>query len=265
MGTIWCRGCSFTFGEGLQFFSNLNSVNIPKYHMFDYEELTHSQFRYIQNNRYSKLLADLLGTIDSNSSNNGGSNEGIYRDLSLLNINDTNIKVKDKTGYKRENYLTLVDIDYIVIQFTNIYRDDLLIDGKVYPQINIVTSIDEYVERFLKGNLTFDEYTKLICEQTITKFKELFKIIEAKKPNIKIRVFSWEPELDGYLRNDEYFKDKTITFTYKNREFKTLRDIIYSKSKLTIEETFFPNCVNDQHMNLEGHKLIAESIYKTLI
>ena len=36
MGVVWCRGCSFTFGEGLQFFSNLKSVDIPKQHMFDY-------------------------------------------------------------------------------------------------------------------------------------------------------------------------------------------------------------------------------------
>jgi hypothetical protein len=264
MGAIWCRGCSFTFGEGLQFFSNLKSVTIPKQHTFDYEELTHAQYRFIQNNRYSKLLADLLGVVDANSSKNGGSNNGIHKELCLLNVNDTEIKIKDRVGYKRETYLTLDEIDYIVIQFTNIYRDDLFINGKLYPQLNVVSNIDEYVKKYLNDNLTFEEYTKMICEETIKKFKDIFKTIEQKKPGIKIRVFSWENELDEYLRIDEYFKDKTITFNYKDKEYKTLRDIIYSKIKLTIQETFHPNCKDDQHMNLDGHKLIAESIFKTL-
>jgi hypothetical protein len=264
MGAIWCRGCSFTFGEGLQFFSNLKSVTIPKQHMFDYEELTHVQYRFIQNNRYSKLLADLLGSVDVNSSKNGGSNDGIYKELRLLSINDNEIKIKDRVGYNRETYTRLDEIDYIVIQFTNIYRDELLINNKLYPQLNMVTNVDEYIKTYLKDDLTFDDYTKILCEQTINKFKNVFKKIEQKKPNIKIRVFSWENELDEYLRLDEYFKDKIITFNYKDKEYKTLRDIVYSKSKLTIQETFHPNCRNDQHMNLEGHKLIAESIFKTL-
>ena len=265
MGVIWCRGCSFTFGEGLQFFSNLKSVTIPKQHMFDYEQLTHAQYRFIQNNRYSKLLADLLGGVDVNSSKNGGSNDGIYKELRLLSINDKEIKIKDRVGYNRETYTRLDEIDYIVIQFTNIYRDELLINGKVYPQLNMETGVNEYIKKYLKDDLTFDDYTKILCEQTINKFKNVFKTIEQQKPDIKIRVFSWESELDEYLRLDEYFKDKTITFNYKDKEYKTLRDMVYSKSKLTIQETFHPNCRNDQHMNLEGHRLIAESIYKTLI
>jgi len=232
--------------------------------MFDYEQLTHAQYRFIQNNRYSKLLADLLGGVDVNSSKNGGSNDGMYKELRLLSINDNEIKIKDRVGYNRETYTRLDEIDYIVIQFTNIYRDELLINSKVYPQLNMVTNVDEYIKTYLKDDLTFDDYTKILCEQTINKFKNVFKKIEQKKPNIKIRVFSWENELDEYLRLDEYFKDKIITFNYKDKEYKTLRDIVYSKSKLTIQETFHPNCRNDQHMNLEGHKLIAESIFKTL-
>lgn len=233
--------------------------------MFDYEDLTHAQYRFIQNNRYSKILADLLGGVDVNTSKNGGTNNGIHNELQLLKVNDTEIKIKNRLGYKKETYVRLDEIDYIVIQFTNIYRDALLIDGRVYPQLNMVNSTHEYIKKYLTADFTFDDYTKMLCEQTVIKFKTIFKKIEEKNPNIKIRVFSWENELDEYLRNDEYFKDKTIIFNYKDKEYKTLRDIIYSKLKLTIQETFHPNCINDQHMNLEGHKLIAESIYKTLI
>jgi hypothetical protein len=111
MGVIWCRGCSFTFGEGLQFFSNLKSVTIPKQHMFDYEQLTHAQYRFIQNNRYSKLLADLLGGIDVNSSKNGGSNDGIYKELRLLSINDKEIKIKDRISKSIVFIFELTDCD----------------------------------------------------------------------------------------------------------------------------------------------------------
>ena len=98
-GVVWCRGCSFSFGEGLQYFSNLPSVVIPKIHEFDYFELRHSQYRFIQNNRYSKLLADKLGTIDVNASANGGTNNDIYN--ALLELYNTKNDKKQKQWLRK--------------------------------------------------------------------------------------------------------------------------------------------------------------------
>ena len=262
-GVVWTRGCSFTFGEGLQYFSNLPSVVIPQIHEFDYFELRHSQYRFIQNNRYSKLLADKLGTIDVNASGNGGTNNEIYNALLEL-YNTKNEPNQDRMAYLNETFVPLCDVKVIVVQLTNIFRDVIELDGKLYPLQNMAPTFDDYVEMCIKPNMSFDSFIERAAKHLLDKFKELFIKIETENPNIKIRLFSWENDIDDVMRKDDYFKDKLVTFNYNNKEFKTLRDIIYSYSKLTIAETFFPKCIDDQHMNLDGHKLIAESIFKTL-
>lgn len=262
-GVVWCRGCSFSFGEGLQYFSNLPSVVIPKIHQFDYFELRHSQYRFIQNNRYSKLLADKLGTIDVNASSNGGTNNDIYNALLEL-YNTKNEAKKDRMAYQSETFVPLCDVSLIVIQFTNIFRDVIKLDGLTYPLQNMAPTFDDYVEMFIKKNMTLEQFCERVAKQILDKFKVLLQQIEAANPTIKIRVISWENDIDSVMRNDEYYKDKIVTFDYKDNKFNTLRDIIYSYSKLTIAEMFTRKCIDDQHMNIEGHELIAESIYKTL-
>ena len=206
-GVVWARGCSFTFGEGLQYFSNLPSVTIPSIHVFDYFELRHSQYRFIQNNRYSKLLADMLGTIDVNASGNGGTNNEIYNALLEL-YNTKNEPKQDRMAYLNETFVPLCDVDVIVIQFTNIFRDVISLDGKLYPLQNMAPTFDDYVEMFIKPNMTFEEFSARVATQILDKFKTLFVKIEQQYPRIKIRVISWENDIDDVMRKDEYYKDK---------------------------------------------------------
>jgi lysophospholipase L1-like esterase len=152
----------------------------------------------------------------------------------------------------------------IVIQFTSIFRDVIILDGVKYPLQNMAPTFDEYVELFIKKNMTLEQFCERAAEQVLDKFKVILQKIEVANPTIKIRVISWENDIDSVMRNDEYYKDKVVDFQYKDKTFKNLREIIYSYSKLTIAESFTRRCIDDQHMNIEGHKLIAESIYKTI-
>ena len=262
-GIVWARGCSFTFGEGLQYFSNLQSVVIPNIHQFDYFELRHSQYRFIQNNRYSKLLADKLGVVDVNASGNGGTNNEIYNALLEL-YNTKDVARDDRMAFQSETFVPLSDVGLIVIQFTNIFRDIIELDGVKYPLQNMSPTFEAYVEMFINKNMTLEQFCERAAMQILDKFKTLLQKIEVANPNIQIRVISWENDIDVVMRNNEYYKNKVVTFDYNNKTFNTLRDLIYSYSKLTIAETFYPKCKDDQHMNIEGHKLIAESIYKTI-
>jgi hypothetical protein len=205
----------------------------------------------------------MLGTIDVNASGNGGTNNEIYNALLEL-YNTKNEPKEDRRAYLTETFVPLCDVDIIVIQFTNIFRDVIVLDGVTYPLQNMSPNFDSYVDTFIKNNMTLEDFYNKASKQVVEKFKILFEKIEEKNPNVKIRVFSWEDEIDAIIRNDEYFKDKVIEFNYNGKTFKTLRDIIHSYEKLTIAEVFTRRCIGDQHMNLEGHTLIAESIYKTI-
>jgi hypothetical protein len=171
---------------------------------------------------------------------------------------------QDRMAYQSETFVPLCDVGLIVIQFTSIFRDVIILDGVKYPLQNMAPTFDDYVEMFIKKNMTLEQFCERAAAQILDRFKVLLQKIEQVNPNIKIRVIAWENDIDSVMRNDAYYKDKIVDFEYKDKTFKNLREIIYSYSKLTIAESFTRRCINDQHMNLEGHTLIAESIYKTI-
>ena len=261
MGGVWVRGCSFSFGEGLQYFSKLPTVIIPEQHYFDYFELTHAQYRFIQNHRYSKLLADKLGTFDINVSTNGGTHNRIFFELENLYKGDFK---KTHKSYQSELSVNLNEIDVIVIQFTNLFRDKVEIDGVIYPEICAANSTQDWIERFIETNMSLEEFTSKVANKLLNEFEDLLRKIEKKKPNIKIRVLSWEDQIVPFLKNNQYFSDKFVSLEYKGKTYDCFNDMIYDNTGLTIQETFYPKCANDLHFNMEWHELVAESIFKTL-
>lgn len=257
---IWCRGCSFTFGEGLQYFSELPSVNIPNKQYWDSKYLTNAQYQFIRYNRYSKLLADKLNTIDINGSNNGGTNKTIYQALERL----LSPKYTDSNKpYTDEHYVDLNEIGLIVIQFTDLFRENIEIDNIMFDPASIYKDKDSW-EASISKNMLFEEFVKKAAEKTISEFEILLKKIEEQNPNIIIRVFNWFPETDNAIANNEYFKDKLLKFTIDGKVYSNFKDMIYGKHGLTIEETFYPKCGNDQHFNLIGQKLITDTIYDSI-
>jgi hypothetical protein len=260
---VWCKGCSFTFGEGLQYFSELPSINIPIGQTWYEEYLTHSQYKFIQNNRYSKLLANKLNTIDINSSQNGGGNESILNSLKSL-LEPKRLHDLKRPYYIDEHYVNLNDIGLIVIQFTDLFRDEIEIDNILFPPARVVKSNDEFEKIIIKNGITFETFVKKVVEHTLNEFEIILKKIEEINPNIIIRVFNWFGELDEPLRSSKYFKDKVLTFNINGVKYTNFKEIIYANLGLTIQETFFPKCKNDQHFNLNGQKLIADTIYDSI-
>lgn len=257
---IWCRGCSFTFGEGLQYFSELPSVNIPDEQYWDSKYLTNAQYQFIRYNRYSKLLADKLNTIDINGSLNGGTNATIYNALKQL----LSPKYSNNTSpYLDEHYIELNEIGLIVIQFTDLFREHIKIDDILYEPASKYKDKFDWIETVSK-TITFETFVEKVAEKTIKQFEILLKEIQEKNPDVIIRVFNWFPETDNAIRNNEYFKDKLLKFEIDGKTYNNFKDMIYGKHGLTIEETFYPKCGHDQHFNLIGQKLITDTIYASI-
>jgi hypothetical protein len=261
---IWCRGCSFTFGEGLQYFSDFSNITIPDGQTWYEEYLTYTQHRYIQQHRYSKLLAEKLNTVDINGSENGGTNKGIYNSLKKLLEPKNKENCKILPYYIDEHYVDLEEIGLIVIQFTDLFRDHIEIDNIVFPPAGIFKDKFDFFDAVMANNITFEDFCEKVAEKTVNEFAELFKEIEKKAPNIIVRVFNWFPEMDKPLRTHEYFKDKVLTFEINNVSYTNFKEMIYAKVGITVEETFYPKLKNDQHFNLNGQKLIADTIYDSI-
>ena len=260
---IWCRGCSFTFGEGLQYFSDFSTITIPMGQTWYEEYLTHTQHRFIQNHRYSKLLANKLNTVDINGSENGGTNGKTLASLDKLLRPKDALNCKIRPTYLDEHYIELEELGLIVIQFTDLFREDVEINGKRFNAASKYKNSNDWINE-IAPIMDFDEFCYKVAESTVNKFEETLKKIEEKNPNIIVRVFNWFPEMDKPLRNNEYFKDKVLTFEINGVSYTNFKDMIYAKLGITVEETFYPKLKNDQHFNLEGHKIIADTIYASI-
>lgn len=71
-------GCSFTWGEGLELYSDLNTINWNSIKNFTYrfDDLVYfmpkSHKRYIESNRFSRIISNYFETFDLVDDKNGG-------------------------------------------------------------------------------------------------------------------------------------------------------------------------------------------------
>ena len=68
-------GCSFTWGQGLYYYSGLDTLVEPEPDSYDANLLTDAHKRYMETLRYPRLVANHFNTFEVVSNQNGGSEE----------------------------------------------------------------------------------------------------------------------------------------------------------------------------------------------
>ena len=65
MNGIVFLGCSFTWGQGLYFYSGLDTLKLPdNEYMFNQNEVTHAHIMYKNKFRFARLVADEFKTFE---------------------------------------------------------------------------------------------------------------------------------------------------------------------------------------------------------
>ena len=67
-------GCSFTWGQGLYYYSNLSTLREPLPDHYDSSLVTSSHIEYMRTIRYPRLVSNYFNTFEYVHPNNGGSN-----------------------------------------------------------------------------------------------------------------------------------------------------------------------------------------------
>jgi len=175
-------GCSFTWGEGLYFYSELDNLPFKENHEFINSEVTQAMRSYKDKYRYLNLLSSALDTWYHSGAKNGGSqwlsNEYLkgglfedgysYTDFKLLiyqftlperNFDryetlDNQIIETDKILKKIENTGVKVITmcwDYQIPMFSEAYKKlfkhrhlDITYNGETRPYFHFLTKNDEY-------------------------------------------------------------------------------------------------------------------------
>ena len=225
-------GCSFMWGEGLYFYSNLaNTPPLKETHQFDGRYLQESHIRFKDKNRFLRIVADEYGMWDIANSGNGGSNV-------------RNIKDYINAFLQKNNKLKISDFGLIIYQFTSHERD----------------YINQYYTN--EGRLTGDV---MPIEEQIEFVNN--EITKWENEEVKVVTLSWYDEFPNHPLYQKYFKHRHVDIeidgdTKNSFEYFLHRD----EYNVTIASDFASQGLqkNDIHFNLKGHKCVAESIIKKL-
>ncbi|NBU82781.1 MAG: hypothetical protein EBS55_14155, partial [Flavobacteriaceae bacterium] len=107
MNGIIFAGDSFTWGQGLYYYSNLPNLKIPKTGHYIDTYVTPSHRKFKDTKRFARLVANEFETFELAKIGNGGSD---YESLDFID------DIFKKNGYKYE------DISYVIFQSTYFMR-----------------------------------------------------------------------------------------------------------------------------------------------
>jgi len=251
-------GDSFTWGQGLYFYSELPNIKQPPHNGFNRYDVTEAHIKYKDSKRFARIVANHYGTFELVKEENGGS------DIETIDFIDS---VFVEKGYSYE------DFDFLFFQTTHFIRSifDFELNGQ--PKKTFITDhhlltqsnyqdFDAWI-RIKKYNI--DEYVKIHIEQVFNKIKNKLKEIESK--GIVCRIMSWDDDYIDLILNDDYMKERFFKITYNDVEYINIKELTTKNNHLLISgdvQNLGGNPPRDGHLSLEGHKVVAKSIIKEI-
>lgn len=263
-------GCSFTWGQGLYYYSDLNRLVYPANEFtYDAKNVTYSHIKYKDTLRYSRLVANHFKTFDCFKIKNGGSEDETFDFLDCLFGNSP---IGSKLHLTDER-LFYDDVDYIVIQTSQLWRNRFFYDeNNPEDWINISPLNPDVAERYphfaewsLSNTQTIDEMEDKMVIQQFERLKRELKFYEDK--GIKTKILCWENDLLNLILNDEFMTNRFIPIEYKNKEYNTINELQMTHKHMKIKydfDNFGNNPPDDHHPSKECHEVIANSIIKNI-
>tara|TARA_R110000824_G_scaffold210784_4_gene396659 strand:+ start:302 stop:1021 length:720 start_codon:yes stop_codon:yes gene_type:complete len=218
-------GCSFTYGQGLQYYWLVENTNnewkdMDKFEASEIQQelLPFGAEQYRIQHSYPHLVSKHFGVNYFNSAiNNGGANEGMWSKL-----------------MKMDNFCSHEHTDYHIIQFTNPARD---------------LDHDEYTN-------DLDTLKRSVYDLCYHQIERMKKEIDVYGPDSKWLGLSWYDEMGEILK--EKYPDNFIPIIYKDKEYVSFQDL----NELTINHQHPESA--DRHFSDYGHSVIGDSIIKKI-
>ena len=264
-------GCSFTWRQGLYF--NADLVNLPygtQNYGFDYKNINESMLRYKNANRFPRLVAQHFETFEvlrddvGKLYGNGGSEDETFSYFDYL------FNVERKFKYE--------DFDYIVIQLSNVWRNDFIFElngvehrtkimelflyDHIEKDVILTKELDEYCKIH---SYTFNDIKDFLINQQYKRLKE--KVIFYQNRNINVKLITWLNDLLPSITNDEILNSTLVPIKHNNLDFNTIQDLIDYDKNFEIEHDLLNNrgiICQDKHPNIACHKVIANSIIQNI-
>jgi hypothetical protein len=262
MKGIIFAGCSFTWGQGLYFYSDLSDV--PKIGDVDYNDnkFKDSHFKFKDTLRFPRLVANHFNTFEVVKKQNGGSDNDSIEFVN--NLFDNSHSLFDKFTYD--------DFDYLIFQTSQIVRNKFKFDygGKTY-YINVLGKHHTYTENemmFLNwltdSGITYDQWYESFKIQVINKIKDFLLSIESK--GIKTKILLWQDDLINLVESDSFLSERFVILYHEDKTYKCIDHLIKLNKGMTIGTDYenLVDPVHDKHPSKLCHNIISNSIIKNI-
>ena len=289
-------GCSFTWGQGLYFYSNLNHT--PKFDdwVYDYSLMTDALIKFKDTIRYPRLVANHFNTFEVCKATNGGSDVTSLMFLKKLfdkYEEPASDEIRTASWLTEENYY-FDDIEYVIFQMTQPYRSGfkIIYKGKDYwvypnPPFNNVSMIHETLEDgsqhpmengvddiFFKwldeNNYTIQDYLDIHMNHFNNEVKNYLEHLEEN--GVKTKVLFWVNE-SSVVFDDDFYKKRHILLEHEGKTYKTISDLqnscrerfVIAYDKVGFGGEIPEKALNDSHPSKYCHEVIAKNVINSII
>lgn len=259
-------GCSFTWGQGLYYYSYLPSIVRPKPWEYDSSLVKETHLAHMKSVRFPRLVADYFNTFELTQPWNGGSNEKIVNwwEASLSSEPNTSNDKWDNAATK----IDYSDISHLIFQFTQPHRCHITLlnqDNQPYEIQYWSVYERKYRDDFskwLKNNNMTDiaEYQAYYIKKSNDKVKTFLQ--EVEKRGIKTVVFTWPAENLDYIKNDPWLSERFVNFKYNDITYDNIEALMRYNPELEIirDTDNFENPPVDHHPSKKCHQVMADNI-----
>ena len=263
MKGIIFAGCSFTWGQGLYFYSDL--YDVPKMGDSDFHQhlLKDSHVKFKDTLRFPRLVANHFNTFEVVKKQNGGNDNDSIEFVN--NLFDNSHSLFDKFTYD--------DFDYLIFQTSQIVRNkfDFEYKGKMYSvntlekNLNLYKDNDDIFFKWLTdNNFTYDEWYESFKITIITKIKNFLLSIENR--GIKTKILLWQDDLIKLVESDSFLSERFVILYHEDKTYKCIDYLIKFNKGMTIGTDYenLVDPVHDTHPSKLCHKIISNSIIKNI-
>jgi len=270
-------GCSFTWGQGLNYYNDFPTNVYQPLGKYNKCDLSACQIKYIERNRFPRLVANNFDSYEFVRPNNGGSNK---QAIDFFNTSFNQCREIDSTLAVYNDGIRPVKIDHreishVIFQLTQPERDCISItyEGKTYEYFDMLTWLSdkkELLDKYLTSSkIDLDFWIENNLRKSILRVKDF--LVECETKGIKTIVTTWPYKNLKYINEDEFLKARLLPIRYNNSIFYSMDDLMgrngyneepHERGEMIIRFDFenFITPPNDMHISKKAHKVIADSI-----
>lgn len=258
-------GCSFTWGQGLYYYSGMDTLQEPPPNHYKHELVSLAHERFMESVRFPRLVANHFKSFELCQPFNGGASYSIHEwwNKSFL-PKDNPTKNKANFDYTIPTY-NYSEVSHVFYQFTQWHRaqSNFRPDGHPITHCDAWQSVG-FNDWLTTQGITLNEYERRSRKKEIEDVKEF--LMNFSDRGIKVYVMSWPTDIVTDILEDPWLSSKFIKFDYKGHEYSNIEEMMNTYPELTIvhDSEHFDQCPLDHHPSLALHQVIADSIIEHL-